>query len=239
MSSWPYRLGVILLSVNVNLEYEFRKVIPDNFAIAATRIKTLYSDAKTFSKSMENALDAADLLRDAKVDVVNLACTSGTSLRGVEGEKDLSDSISKRAGAPCITTAQAVVQALKQLGLEKIAVATPYKLEFWEAEKSFLENSGFKVLKIRGMEELDAWGIVSQPPETAYEIAKKVDSKDADGIFISCAALRTIEVLEKLEKELGKPVISSNTAAMAALLRKVGYKGKIQGYGSLLSGQAS
>jgi maleate isomerase len=228
------RFGIILLSVNAVVEREFRKVLPENFDILATRIKTLYSDAETFSRSMESAIDAGDLLRDSHVDVVNLACTSGTSLRGIDGERKLSDAISSRANAPCITTAQALIRGLKELNLKRISVATPYIKDVYEGEKKFIESNGIEVVNITGLPALDAWGIASQPPETAYSLAKKVDSPVSDGIFVSCAALRSIEVIEKLESELGKPVFSSNIAAMWAMLKEMKFEGTINNYGSLL-----
>jgi maleate cis-trans isomerase len=41
-------------------------------------------------------------------------------------------------------------------------------------------------------------------------------------------------VIERLEKELEVPVISSNTATLWAMMKKAGYKRKIEGYGRLL-----
>lgn len=53
-------------------------------------------------------------------------------------------------------------------------------------------------------------------------------------MFISCTNFRTIEVIDKLEKELDVPVVSSNTATLWAMMKKVGAKKKLKGYGKLL-----
>jgi maleate cis-trans isomerase len=70
-------------------------------------------------------------------------------------------------------------------------------------------------------------------PEDAYKIAKEVDSKANDAVFISCTNFRTIEIIELLEKEIGKPVITSNQATMWHALRKLGISDNLHGYGML------
>jgi maleate cis-trans isomerase len=70
-------------------------------------------------------------------------------------------------------------------------------------------------------------------PSSAYISAKEVDVPEAEAIFISCTAWRTIEIIELLEKDLGKPVITSNQATMWAILKKMGIRG-VEGYGKLL-----
>ncbi len=55
------------------------------------------------------------------------------------------------------------------------------------------------------------------------ELARAVDTPEADGIFISCTNFRALEGVEELEAELGKPVLTSNTTAMWHVLRKAGF----------------
>jgi maleate cis-trans isomerase len=68
----------------------------------------------------------------------------------------------------------------------------------------------------------------------AYRLAKEVNNDKADGIFISCTNFKTLEILEKLEQDLAKPVISSNQATMWTMLRMVVVREPIKGYGRLL-----
>ena len=70
-------------------------------------------------------------------------------------------------------------------------------------------------------------------PEIAYARAREVDDDRAEAVFISCTGFRTIEIIEKLESELGKPVISSNQASLADCLRKLGVAEVRPGFGSL------
>jgi len=71
--------------------------------------------------------------------------------------------------------------------------------------------------------------------ETLYHLAKEVDHPESEAVFISCTNLHTIEIIEKLENDLQKPVITSNQATMWNMLRMAGVNDKIEGYGQLLS----
>lgn len=60
-----------------------------------------------------------------------------------------------------------------------------------------------------------------------------VDDPESEALFISCTNLHTIEIIEKLENDLHKPVITSNQATTWNILRLAGIDDKIQGYGQL------
>ena len=87
------------------------------------------------------------------------------------------------------------------------------------------------VLKKKWLSENPAY--VSQ--DKIYGLAKEVDTLESEAIFLPCTGWHTIDIIEKLEGDLQKPVISSNQATMWNLLRLAGINDKIQGYGRLLS----
>ncbi|MEM2339635.1 MAG: hypothetical protein QXW83_05495, partial [Nitrososphaerales archaeon] len=126
-----------------------------------------------------------------------------------------------RTGIKTITTAFAVNEALKELSIKSVAVATPYINELNEREKLFLEECGFKVVKIKGLNILKNTEIGKQPSWVSYKLAKDVYTPEADGIFISCTNFRTFDILEKLEIDLNKPVVSSNSASLWLALKEL------------------
>ena len=71
--------------------------------------------------------------------------------------------------------------------------------------------------------------------ETLYHLAREVDHTESEGLFISCVNLHAVEIIEILENDLGKPVITSNQATMWNILRLANIPDKIEGYGQLLS----
>ena len=67
-------------------------------------------------------------------------------------------------------------------------------------------------------------------------LAKNVDSKNTDGIFISRNNLRTIEIIGVLERNVGKPMITSNQASFGMALKVMRIHEKVDGFGLLLRG---
>ena len=57
--------------------------------------------------------------------------------------------------------------------------------------------------------------------------------EDADAYFISCAQVRAAEVIETLERDLQRPVVTSNQAAAWHCLRESGIRDKVAGFGTL------
>ena len=75
--------------------------------------------------------------------------------------------------------------------------------------------------------------MVKVTPDFIKEFALSIDRQDAEAIFISCGALRSIDVVDKIEEIVGKPVIVSNQAMIWETLRLAGINDVIDGYGRL------
>lgn len=91
-------------------------------------------------------------IKSIKPDCIAYCCTAGSFYRGKSGDEEIHNLIQSIANAPAVTTSTSVVLALKELNLNKISVVTPYIKELNERLKRFLEENGFKVTKIEGME---------------------------------------------------------------------------------------
>ena len=235
MYGWRGRIGLIIPSSNTTMESEFWKVLgPTGVSVHTARITLINVTAKELKEMAEETISAAKRLATAEVDVIVFGCTSGSLLEGIEWEKSLVKKIEEATGIKAITTAGAVVQALRTLNVEKVVIATPYIDEINVREKKFLEDNGFKVLDVKGLNIARNTIIGSQPPWAAYRLAKQVYKPEAQAVFISCTNFRSLEVIDPLEKDLGVPVISSNTASLWLALRTIGYREPIKGYGVLL-----
>ena len=143
--------------------------------------------------------------------------------------------VEKATGKKALTTSTAVVAALKELKVKKVAVATPYIREIYEEEKIFLKESipGLKITEIQGLGIMKGYDKGILDPVSAYTAAREVDSQEADCVFISCTAWRTFEIIQTLEDDLKKPVVTSNQATLWASLKAIGIQG-ITGHGRLL-----
>jgi maleate isomerase len=210
------------------------RIAPEGIAAFAARMRNTKADFDDTLGLIEHVERATDELMSAHVDVVAFTCTAGSFIQGGKGEGDLKKLIEKNAHVPSVTTSGAVVRALKALKARKLVIVTPYPEEINRLEKAFFEENGFEVLAIKGLGITDAFFIGCEMPENTYRFAKSMDDPSADAIFISCTNYRTFDIIERLEEDCKKPVVTSNQATFWAALRTIGCVESIPGYGALL-----
>jgi maleate isomerase len=162
-----------------------------------------------------------------------MAHTASSYTLGREGEAKLVARLERSSGIPFITAFGSVIRALAHLGARRVALATPYSGEATLRSKAHLEAHGLSVVAWGELE--DVKNIYDETPERAYALALSLDVPEAQAIFISGVGMPSIDVLDRLERELGKPVISSASAMMWNALRVANIRTPIAGYGGLLS----
>jgi len=228
------RLGLIIPSSNTTMEPEFHRMLPRTFTVHVARLALKEVSVNALAKMQEKLEEEASKLADAEVDVIGYGCTSGSLLKGLGYDKQIEDRIQAVAGIPTVATAGAVVDALKTLNVTRIAVATPYIEEINKLEERFLSLSKFRVVNLKGLGIKANTKIGKLKSQKTYELVTGLEYSEAEGIFISCTNLATIDIIEKLEKTTGKIVVSSNTATLWSMLKKCGAHVSIRGFGKLL-----
>ncbi|MBW1994094.1 MAG: aspartate/glutamate racemase family protein, partial [Deltaproteobacteria bacterium] len=141
---------------------------------------------------------------------------------------------SQSSGIPCTTTATAAEEAMRFMGFKKIVIAGPYIDEINERFRIFYEDSGFEVLKVVGLGIEDLYEMGATKPSQAYQVAMEAVVPEADGIFITCTNFRCSDVIEEIEHDSGKPVVTSNQATAWHLMKLLGINDPVEGYGQLL-----
>lgn len=240
MYGYRARIGLIVPSSNTVCEPEMATLCPEGVVTYSTRI--LFEPTPKGLRVMKDHVERASLELSSEniSQIIAFCCTVGSLMGELDYDKEIIDLIEKTTHTQAITTATAVKAALEVLKIKRIAIGTPYTREINRFEEEGLKRSGYRVTTIMGYHEHispatfknEMIGRLS--PETAYEMGRKVNGKENEAIFLSCTNFRTIEVIQKLERETGKPVISSNQATMWYALRKLGIKDSIKGYGYLL-----
>ena len=147
--------------------------------------------------------------------------------------------MTRTTGAPAILTADAVVAGLRALGARRIALATPRTDFVNRRETEWLTERGFEVESVEGLQlgktAAERASIGRVPLETTNDLARRVDRPEADAVFISCTNLPSLDLIESLEDELGKPVVTSNQATFWHCLRTMGSTMTLEGRGQLLA----
>jgi maleate cis-trans isomerase len=232
------KIGVIVPPTNTANEAEWARMAPAGVTVHSARMP-LHTDTESEASMQALYQDVAKFAADlaqASVDLIAYGCTAGSMVSPVDG---LPQFMADKTGKSAITTAQAIVEALRALGATRIALATPYHQALNDHEVHFLAEQGITVVHEEGL-GYGAGGpqeyrnIARVPPEEVFELAKRVDRPEAQAVLISCTDLATLDVIDRLEAELGKPVISSNTATFWFALRRAAIGDRLNGFGTLL-----
>jgi maleate isomerase len=231
------RLGALVPAVNAVVEPDFYKMAPKDVSVHFARMRAFDTPEGTstemLSRLEEDLEDKLESLAAAQVDAVAFACTSGSFFQGTRGDQALIARMEKVIH-PATTTSAAVVSAFEKLGMKKVSVSTPYPDEINQLLIAFLREHGVEVVSLKSLGAPTASQLGRESPELAYRLAKSVDSPQADGVFISCTGFPAVAVIERLESELRKPVVTANQATFWSLLRLAGNSEKFEGYGELL-----
>ena len=167
--------------------------------------------------------------------LVLVGCTTASMLCATEHWQTRLQEI---AQLPVITAAAAVSQALAALQLRSLAVATPYGEVNNLIITQYLESRQVSVAAIRGMaldRSPEAWR--DAPAVTAdemFEFSLGVDVEAAEGMYLPCTGVVSVDALEPFERRRGKPALSSVQAGFWASLRHLGVDGRRDGGGRLL-----
>ena len=237
MYGWRAKIGRISPSPETVGAEEWRRSMPDGVCLIETRMLLHDVTVDNLSETAKQVERAALELASAEVDVILQAGTAIAFFRGFGHDQELSRRIHAVTGIQATTSLTAVVEALRALGIQRPAVATPYLADIDDRLVEVLEKSGFEVAAIRGMGLKKSIDMGKMTPEETYRLARQValSAAKADGILISCGNLRTFEAIEALEIDTGLPVVTSNQAGLWQTMRMTGIKDRLTSLGRLLN----
>lgn len=254
MYGWRGRIAIIVGKRNAVCEPEFSKMVPTGVSVYAARAGThtalsnhkqsqdhlepvaIYTDPEVMSQVEKMTGKLAANLAGLKPNVV-VFTHNAASMASIQFNDNLTKTMASQAGCPALTAGSAVVQALKAVGAQRISLADPFPKPFLtQIVKDYLQHPevGFEVVNHATAQGANPLAITNMPPTIAYQIGKKADHSRADTILLSANIWRTLEIIEPLEQDLGKPVIAANQATIWAALKMIGVPPE-RHYGSLFT----
>jgi maleate cis-trans isomerase len=222
------RIGVIVPASNINLEPDFQHLSPPGVTCHFVRVGGYEVEDIPDADAMREyaAADITEplaLLMAARVHVIAYGCTSATLSHGPAYDRSLRESIAARTGRPAVTAAAALVESLQAAGVSRVGFTSPYVDALNRDAARFLRECGIEVVRSVGVgETLSSTGQGELTPEDAFRLGREADHPDAEAVVISCTDFRAVEAIDRLERALKKPVITSNQALMDAALGRIG-----------------
>jgi maleate isomerase len=231
------RVGVLVPQGNVVHAAEFERLKPDDVEFSFLGFGYPPQTAEDFCADLTgNMMEPVKALRDWGAQVILVGCT--TASMACAGSRLIPD-LEAAADVPVVTAASAAREAIAALDVQALGVATPYGDRNNQIIVDFLSHSGVQVAAIAGLDldrSVEAWvaGAPTLTPERVFELSRTVAVDDAEGLYLPCTGMGSLDTIGRYEAEVGKPAFSSVQAGYWAALRRIGYDGRREGMGRLL-----
>ena len=230
------KIGVIALSTDFTIEQDYRSIchqIPVDIFVNRIPFENPLNHENYLKMANHISYVSEQILPSQHIDIIAYGCTSGTI---AIGSKKIKEEVNKtKPNAKVTTPITAALKAFKHLGLKNIAVLTPYPKDVNVTVYNYLNDNNIHVESFSSFNlEYDS-EIAQVSLDSLEKEITKIDLSKVDGLFVSCTALKIVDVLDKIEKKLNTIVISSNQAIIWDCLRSVDIDSKIEGYGKLLA----
>jgi maleate isomerase len=243
------RVGLIVPSSNTTMETE----LPELFRrqTEATGHRYTFHSARAGMKQVNKeellamvgkAADCAAAVSDADVDVIAYACLVAVMAQGPGAHKESEQVIADAArdnGHPAevVSSAGALVRTLQAIGAHRVAIVTPYMAPLTQMVREYIEAEGVEVVDAVALEVPDNLAVGRLDPEGLPAIARGLRREGAEAIVLSaCVQMPSLAAVQRVEDELGLPVITAATATTFEVLRALGHQPSIPGAGRLLAG---
>jgi maleate isomerase len=228
------RIGLIIPSSNRLAEPQFNRYAPPGVDTHVARLRMTGRFRKPLGELKRGLVEAAEALSDVKPDIIVFHCTANSMENGLSHEAAIVEIVQQASGCPTLTTAQAITEAFDHFEIKKLVLISPYVKATNEHEVRYLEEAGYSVIHELGL-GLQTDGYSAVTPDEWRKVVRQNTRADADGYFLSCTNTRMIEAVADIEREMDKPVVSSNGATLWACLKRLGIAHSDRSLGRLFS----
>ena len=177
---------------------------------------------------------AAELLADARVDVIVWNGTSG-GMEGLDADRKIVEAIEAATSTPATTGTLATIEAFSELGIGRYGLVVPYTAEITSRVVGTFASAGFECVASTHEGLTANWDFSQVSPSIIADRARSVSRAQPQGIAIFCTNLCGAPVVDLLEGELGVPVVDSVIVCLWAAFHVLGRKPALKGWGRLMA----
>lgn len=229
-----YRIGLLVPSSNTTVEPEFYRALPRDVTLHCARMFLQQITTDSIERTAEDVERESRGLASADVDVVVLGATAPSFIKGLGYDREMCQRIERACGKPATTTSTGLIEGLHELGVTRLSLGSAYDDKVNAICAAFLRSNGFEVVALDGLGLVDNLVVGRLGVETADAMAHRIDRPESEAIVLACTNWRTMDAIDRLERELGKPVVTTTQVSIWAALRTIGYPRGVEGYGRLL-----
>jgi maleate isomerase len=178
-------------------------------------------------------LAAAELLADAKVDVIGWSGTSSGWL-GFDADRRLVERIRERTGIAATTAVLALNELLALRGVKRLALVTPYTGDVQQKIVDNYRRIGIEVVAERHLGIRVNHDFAGVAPERLLDLMREVATAKPEAITTFCTNLRAAPLAEAVEAKLGIPLLDTVSTTVWGQLRAAGADpAQVRGWGGM------
>jgi maleate cis-trans isomerase len=180
-------------------------------------------------------VEAAERLRQMRLDALSWACTSGSFILGRQFAEGQVKGLTAAFGIPASSTSLAFTAACERLDVRRVGVLATYPEEAARAFVSFLAEFGIEVADLHWMGAPSGWDAAKFDAAYIAENARKLQASGMEAILIPDTALPSLHFVADLERDLGVTLLTANAVTVWDAQRIAGSITPVTGHGRLLA----
>lgn len=210
--------------------YDFYQVAPKDVVLVTTHLEVVDSARREeVEASLALVERAVERLTLSGVDFILMNGVPLLMYHGYDGHRRIVERMRAVAKVPVTTGAQALVDAFGSLGAGRILTVSSWRRESAHLVanlQGFFAAAGIAVVAVEGIGEFRSYEKNRVAPAQLRDrvLAIADGHRDYDAIYIQSGTLATVAIIEAIERETGKPVVSSNSANAWACFKPFGIK---------------
>jgi maleate cis-trans isomerase len=202
---------IVVPENNTTMQPEISALCPELAPLPVARVKRpartlLLEDLPAYA---EATLDAITPFAGEQFDLVIYGCTAAGFLGGPAGNARMVERLRERTYATVVSTAGAMIDALRREGVDETAVVTPYLQPVNDGLRAYLQSSGIAVETLNSFFCKTTKELGEITEEQVLELARRTVTARSKSLFVACSQLPTINTVARLRAELDIPVWSS------------------------------
>jgi maleate isomerase len=235
---WRAKIGLISPAILDTSAEQMRKILPEGVLLSAITISAPIQNLGTEqgTRAFDLMIEGGRRLAAERVDVLICGGAAVAVMKGVEGDSEMEQALRRETGLPLVMANGGILAALRFLNARSVVAISPFIEPRNREISDFLNAAGYKCLAAAGLGLTRNVDFASQPPQAALELGIRTarEHPDADAIYIACPRWPTVDIIETLENETGKPVIAAPAAWIWGALNALDIRECPPGYGRLL-----
>jgi maleate cis-trans isomerase len=209
------------------IHYQFYSIFPSNCLMVSVPLNLQTFSHSGVDKALEAFWSAFDFLVARKVERISLGGIPISAYAGRPRILAMVAEAAQRASIPTTSDFEEAIEAIKYLGIKRLAVAAKWNPELMQRVRDYLNEAGIMVVDVVGNEHSAQQVVALKPQESvdvALELGRNAFKKmpEADGLLLAGGSWLVMQAVPNLEAEFGKPVVTNPGASYWAALRQAG-----------------